>query len=269
MKLGRFEESIAVYDKALEIEPSFVRSYLGIGWNRVLMGRADEGRQSFDALMRVAVNVAQKRQALFWKSLSYAIDERFDEALRVARERAALSEAAGDLAGVAADRVFMGTLLLEAGRPDEAQASYEEALDVIGEADVPDETKAAMRRNHLYYASRVQFARGDSRTARSLALQFKKAADAVGVPFEVRRAGELGGMVRISDRKATNALRNYARASQQDPRVLYLTAQAYRMQGDGVKARAFCEKAARFNALDANFAYIRNDAQRLLAELTR
>ena len=39
MKTGRYEESIAKYEQALEIEPTFIASYIGIGNNQMFMDR--------------------------------------------------------------------------------------------------------------------------------------------------------------------------------------------------------------------------------------
>ena len=43
MKLGRFDESIKSYEKALSVDPNFVASYIGIGNNRVFLGRRGRG----------------------------------------------------------------------------------------------------------------------------------------------------------------------------------------------------------------------------------
>src|SRR6185436_16674608 len=41
MKMGRFDDSIANYRKALSLDPNFVASYIGIGNDQVFMGKGD------------------------------------------------------------------------------------------------------------------------------------------------------------------------------------------------------------------------------------
>jgi hypothetical protein len=53
------------------------------------------------------------------------------------------------------------------------------------------------------------------------------------------------------------------RANQQDPRILYLTAIAWQSAGDARKAAAFAAKAAKFNGLAFNYAYVRNSAAKI------
>ena len=43
MKMGRFDESIAMYQKALSLDPNFVASYVGIGNDHLCAGRPDGG----------------------------------------------------------------------------------------------------------------------------------------------------------------------------------------------------------------------------------
>ncbi len=55
-------------------------------------------------------------------------------------------------------------------------------------------------------------------------------------------------------------------ANQQDPRVLYLLAVALQGKGDGARARAMGAKAADFNGLALNYAYVRTKAKGMLAK---
>jgi hypothetical protein len=54
-----------------------------------------------------------------------------------------------------------------------------------------------------------------------------------------------------------------SRANQQDPRVLYLTAVAWRDAGDSQKSAAFATKAAKFNGIAFNYAYVKAKARAL------
>ena len=49
----------------------------------------------------------------------------------------------------------------------------------------------------------------------------------------------------------------------QDPRILYLTAVALREAGDAKKASAVAAKAAKFNGLSFNYAFVRSKAGKI------
>ena len=63
------------------------------------------------------------------------------------------------------------------------------------------------------------------------------------------------------------ALTEFQSADQQDPRVLYNLALIYQAQGDQERARELGNKAADFNGLHTNYAFVRGKAQEMLAAL--
>ena len=79
-------------------------------------------------------------------------------------------------------------------------------------------------------------------------------------PFEVRQLAELRGSIALADKRGAEAVKELTSANQQDPKVLYLTALAFRESGDARQAAVFAKKAARFNGLSFNYAYVRSKA---------
>jgi tetratricopeptide (TPR) repeat protein len=164
------------------------------------------------------------------------------------------------------DLVFMGDILLESGDPDDALAKYTEAVDVMDKADVPDEVKEATRRNHLREEARVAVKKGDLETAKSQAEAYRVAVEAKQVPFELWQAHELAGMIAIEEKDFASAVGALEMANQQDPRVLYRMAVALQGHGENDKAQAMCKKAAEWNGLGVNYAYVKSKAEQMLAE---
>ena len=64
------------------------------------------------------------------------------------------------------------------------------------------------------------------------------------------------------------ALAEFEQANQQDPIVLCLSAKAWGELGDSEKARKLVERAANFNAISFNYAFVRAKARKMLEELT-
>ena len=66
MKMGRFDESIKTYQKALSLDPNFVASHVGIGNDYLAMGRPADARAAFAKIAAVARNTGERRLARFW-----------------------------------------------------------------------------------------------------------------------------------------------------------------------------------------------------------
>jgi len=266
MKTGRFEESIKNYEKALSVDPNFVASYVGIGNDHIFMGRADDARKTFAKLAAVARNPGEKRLALQWTALSYVHEGAADRALDEVQKMHAIAEADQDLATMAGDLNLMGDILLEAGQPDKAMAKYARQLEVIARADVPAEVKEAVRRNALFNEACVALAKKDLRTAKAKAASYAQQVAAKKIPFEMRQQHELLGRIALEEKGYPAAVAELEQANQQDPRVLYLLGLALEGKGDAARARAVLSRAADFNGLANNYAYVRSKAKDRLAK---
>ena len=263
MKMGRFDESIKSYERALAIDPNFVASYVGIGNNQMFLNRGEQARATFAKLASVARNTGERRQAHFWAAAAYVHEGAPDKAIEEIRKGTALAEADKDFATVSGDLVQIGDILREAGRLDPAAQSYASGVAAIEKAQVPEEVKAATRRNHVFEESRLAVARHDLATAKARAAEYAKQVAVKKVPFEVRQQHELSGLIALEEKQFANAVTELKLANQQDPRIVYLTALAIQGTGDAAQARTLAGKAARFNALGFNYGYVRAKAQRL------
>jgi hypothetical protein len=162
------------------------------------------------------------------------------------------------------DLTQMGDVLREAVRPDAALAKYNEAVRVIEKASVPDGVKAATKRNHVFEEARVAVAKNDLQTARAKAAEYGRLIAGRNAPFEIRQQHELSGLIALAEKRPMDAVQELTRANQQDPRILYLTALALREAGEIQKANAFAAKAAKFNGLAFNYAYVRTKAAKIV-----
>ncbi len=265
MKTGRFEESISNYEKALEQDPHFVASFVGIGLNQVYLGEPEKARETFARLGEAARTTGERRAALFRTAESWVFEGETDRALAAVEAMTALSKEEGDKATMAGDLNLMGNILLEAGRPDEALAHFEKAIAVSDGSETPDSARAAFRRNSLFNTARVALARRDLEGARSQAEEYARQVAVNAVPFEQRQSHHLLGLVALAGKDHEAAVKELLQANQQDPRVQYLLAQAYEGGGDPESARKACRQAAEHNGLNFNYAYVRNDANAMIA----
>lgn len=267
MTVGRFEDSIASYQKALEMDPTFAPSYIGIANNLVFLDRPAEALRTLDRLGAVARSDAERRQRLTWIAAVRLHEDDIEGALAAIGGRFELAEAAGDRAAMGFDLNAMGDVLRHAGRLDEAEARYRESVAMIASSEATDDVKEAATRNLISERARIALERGETTIAAGLTADYASATKAHGINFELQQARELAARVALAAGDPRKALFELAHANQQDPEVLLLNARAFAAAGDPEAARAACRQVVEFNQLNANLAFARPTAHRMLAEL--
>jgi len=267
MKMGRFDESIARYRQALERNPQFVASYVGIALDQTLLGDGDAARATLAELESIARNDGERRAACFQGAVSRLHLGDFEGALQELARQQAIAEASGDLAAVAGDLNLTGNVLLTMGRADDALARFEDGLAKSDASNATPEVKAAARRNHDFDLGRVQLARGDVAQAGETAAHYAAATEASGVAFERWQAHHLSALVALARGDAEGALAELEHANQQDPRVLLARARALRAAGRHDEALAACIQGAEFNGLGFNYALAHPPIRELMVEL--
>ena len=263
MKMGRFDESIQSYEKALSVDPNFVASYIGIGNNRVFMGQGEQARKTYAKLLAVARNDGERLLAHFWTAMSYVHEGATDKAVAELQQNVAIDQAGKDFVAQAGTLAQVGNVLLEAGRVDEALATFRERDATIAKADVAVQVKEGAKRQALFDEARVALARNDLAGAKSKAAEYKTAVAVKSIPFEVRQSRELFGRIALAEKNYTAAAAELREANQQDPRVLYLTAMALSGAGDAKGAREAATRAADWNALSNTYGFVRSKARTL------
>ncbi len=165
MKMGRFDESIARYREALERNPNFVASYVGIALDQTLLGNGDVARATLAELEAKSRNDGERRAACFQAAVTRLHESDADGALADLTRQYAIAEAAGDKAAMAGDLNLMGNVLLSAGRTDEALAKFEQGVETSDASNATDEVKNGAHRNHDFDLGRVELARGEADAA--------------------------------------------------------------------------------------------------------
>jgi tetratricopeptide (TPR) repeat protein len=263
MKTGRFEESIAQYRKALSIDPNFSNSHYGIAADLMFQGKHAEAIAEAQKLADAARNDGDRRFALFIKSVVYADQGKNDQAIGEIEKQYALDSKIGDPVQMAADASAIGLILLNAGKPDQAQKRFQQTLDLQLNSNISPEAKEDAKLAHHYYVGRVALAKNDLATAKSEAEQYLKGADAKQNSTRVQQAHELAGTIALKEKKFDQATSELEKASQQDPYVMYLLALANGgKEGNGKKASELFKQAADSYTLPTlNYALIRAKAK--------
>jgi tetratricopeptide (TPR) repeat protein len=258
MKMGRFDDSIKAYQKALSMDPNFVASYIGIGNDYIYKGDTEKARAAFSKINELARNTGERRLSHFWMAASYVHDGNTNKAIDEIKASSALAEKENDAAGQSVDLNQIGDILREARHFDDALAHYKLSVAVLEKSQVPEEVKAAARRNLIFEEGRVAAMKKDLATAKTKSAEYAKQVTIKKRPIEVRQQHELAGMIALAEKHGDAAVAEFKQANQQDPRILYMTSQALTVAGKSDEAAKFSNKAEKFNGLSFNYAYLRS-----------
>lgn len=260
MQRGRFRDSIAQYEKALNINPSFAPSYIGIGNDHIFLGEFQHASNAFIKLRFIARNEGERRQAIYWLAAVALHQGQTTAALAEIENAMAIAKANEDGVAEAADLATMGDILLDAGQPDAALARYRESLVRVDTAVTPSEIKEFFHRAFISHAAHVAIAKGDLATAAARTQEFRRQADVHAMPSEIRTGHELAGLLALAQGDPTTAVKELQSAGQFEARVRFELYQAQAAAGDMAAAHSTLLRVVNFNAIDMSYAFVRTKA---------
>jgi len=265
MKMGKFDESITYYQKALNADPNFVASRSGVATNYMYKGMPDNAEAELAKLAEMARNDGELRTAMFTRTVLCADRGKMDEALQEVDKQYALAEKINDLAQMSGDLGLKANILLEMGKPDEALAAYERSMQLSDQSDMSQNVKDNARWFHHYNLAAVAIAKNDMKQAMAESEAFSAGAEAGKNQIQVRTAHELKGRIALAGKKYDDAIAELEQSSLQNPYNLYRLGLAYQGKGDKAKAKEYFSKAAQFNSLPGlNYAFIRTKAMKMV-----
>ena len=263
MKIGEYDASIAAYRKALDLNPNFVPSHIGIATNLNYKEEHAAARAQLKELYSLARNDGERRAALLATAVSYVDEGNLEATLEEQQKQLDIATKADDPAAMAGDLVVSGNILFEMSNPNDALAAYKKALDTVQSSELSPEVKANNRRAFLFNSARVALQKGDLATARERSGKLTRQSEEIHNPIQIRLAHELAGQIALAVGQHDLAIAELRQANQLNPYNLYRIALANLVAGGWQQAGEWCARAATFNALNnMNYAFIRRRAQR-------
>jgi tetratricopeptide (TPR) repeat protein len=266
LKMGKFDESIAQYHKALTIDPHFVPSHFGLAADLMYMGKSDEADAELQKMAGQARNDGELRTALFGMAVVASDSGKFDKAVQSMDKEYAVAEKKNDVAAMAADLQAKGNIIAEMGKYDLAGQQFDRSFQMIQSSNQSQEIKDNAKLLHHFNLSALAIGKKDYAAAKSHADEFRTGAEASKNPAQIKLAHELYGRIALSQKDSDKAIAELQQSNQQDPRNLYRLAQAYQAKGDAQNAQKFYAQVVAFNPLPAlNYAFVRTKAQKMVA----
>ena len=264
LKMGKFDDSITQYRKALSIDPHFVPSHFGISADLTYQGKPLEAEAELGKMADQSRNDGELRTALFGLAVVAADSGKLDKALQQIDKEFAVAEKKNDAAAMAADLQAKGNILAEMQKYDEAGKTFDRSLKYVADSGLSQEIKDNAQLLHHFNLSALAIGKKDYAAANTHAEEFRKGAEASKNPAQVKLAHELAGRIALAQKDYDKSISELQQSNLQDPRNLYRLGQAYDGKGDHTKAQEFYGNAAKFNSLPAlNYAFIRTKAEKL------
>ena len=267
MEMGDYEESIANYRKALEINSSFPSAYAGISINESLKGETELAQEAAEQGLAAARNFAERQGAMFRSVTSHLFAGNTEAAMEMSNTMLAEAEVKGNHAAMGGVLEYMGDIMLVAGEPAKAEEYYDSALEQRMQAGFNEANEAQAKRTHLFKTAIAAMIADDAETAATRTAEYIAAAEVHGTGFEKRRIHELSAFLAQYNEDLDAAAEHFDQASQLEPVVLYWSARTQAALGNTDRAIDLATRAANRNTLSANLPFFRSDALALLAEL--
>ena len=263
LTMGKFDESIAQYRKALSVDPHFVASHFGISADLMYMNKPQEATAELQKIIDQARSDGETRLALFGMAVVDSDSGKFDRAAQDIDKEYAVAEKKNDAGAMAADLQAKGNILLAARKFSDAQEAFDRSLQITEESGLSQEIKENAKRLHHFNLAMIAAGNNDYSKAKVEAEEFRKSAEGSKNPAQLRQAHELGGVIALGKKNYDGAIAELEQANPQNPRNLYRLYQAHQAKGNGAKAQDYLSQAANFNPLpQLNYAFIRTTAQK-------
>ena len=258
LKLGRYDESIANYRKALKVDPGFIASHVGIATDYDLLHKPQEALAEADAMIAAAKDDGQKRTGIFTRAVSFAHAGDYASSQKELWRQYEVAQAGNDTLSMIGDKVAMGNVALEQGDPDAAAKLYDEAGWLIDAAvTIPPANRANQNCIQSFLKGRVALARNDVDHAKKWSDTYAAEANASGSAPLRRLVHELAGQVAMAQKQYDKAIDELSQASLQDPYNLYRLSLAYQGAGKSAKAKEYADRAKGENTLNSlNYAFV-------------
>jgi tetratricopeptide (TPR) repeat protein len=264
LKMGKFEESIVQYRKALSLDGNFNPSHFGVSADLTYLGKPAEAQSELETMASHARNDGELRTAYFGMAVLASDSGKFDKAQQVMDKEYGVAQKTNDTASMAADLQAKGNIALAAQQYAAARQYFDRSFDTIQASSLSQEIKDNAARLHHFNLAGIATEKKDFATARNEAEDFRKAAEASNNGVLLKLVHELAGRTALAQKDYDQAIAELQQASDQDPRNLYRLGVAYQAKGDAEKAHDYFTRAAEFNSLPAlPYAFIRRKAQKL------
>ena len=159
LKMGKFDDSIAQYKKALSIDSNFFASHFGIAAALMYLGKPDEAVAELQKMAAQSRSDGELRTAFFGMAVVAADSGKLDQAVQEMDKEYAVAAKKNDVAAMAADLQAKGNILAQMPNYAQAQQQFDRSFQMIEASSLSEKMKDNAKLLHhfnicLLYTSR-------------------------------------------------------------------------------------------------------------------
>jgi len=264
---GKLDEAIAMYQKALQLDPHLYDAELYMGVSLDLQGKYAEARQHLAKAIELA-SEAQTTQSLRVMAVSYAFEHNTAKASEYERRAFDLQSnwsRYDDAAGTANE---LARIYLESGDLDNASRWYQTGQSTaLKKPHITQPEKDVWNFRWEAAMARITARRGQADKAQQHLAAAKAMLDKADNADQFHFYPYLVGYVALYGGDYKTAIAELPKAGLEDPFVLSLLAQAYEKSGDKAHAIEYYQKVLTINLHNPSNAFARPLAKEKLAVL--
>lgn len=262
LRAGRYRESIAEYRAALDLDPEFLASRIGIAHNLTFERRYDEAAEAYEQALAMAREPKDTYWANVWIVVFGIYASRPQVALTAAERGIRLAGEVGAYEAASAVR-DLARVHLWNGDLQKARETAVRAMARMGESGTKymrNEIRNAVDRLLV----EIDLAAGDATSAAARVEDLKAAG---GNPWQVRLTGFAEGLVALGTDRAEEALAAFDTSFETDPRVMYYKGVASEMIGNREAAAKLFDQVVNLNMPSVGHALVYSEARARLSVL--
>ena len=260
LKMGKYDESIEQYKKALEKDPQFTTSLAGIGNNYVFKGDYTTARKYFQDYYDKSPTVNGKLDALYEKATSFIHEGKPEEAVNTFNEFRSLAEKEKLVTSEINSYAYQGFTVSEAGNPKEGKVYFEKAIDLLGKSDLTPAVKENLNVRSMLWRFYYLTVNNDLDKAQAQSEECKTKIESRKNPDEEMFLSSLLGIYELKKGNYDKAISYFSKDNSQNPLTWYYTAQAYNKKGDKEDSQKILDKIAKWNVNSLDLAFVRKNA---------
>ena len=260
LKMGQYDESIEQYKVALEKDPNFTMSLIGIGNNFVFKGNFVEARIYYQKCFDQTKNINQKLSALNWIATSYVHEGKIDDALNVLEQRRELAKDNSLVPAQISSINSEGFVLTEAGMSEKGLDKFQEALVLLESSNLPKDVKsslmvqASLNRTYALIASHKLFEAQDQLNTLSNAINSRENTS------EMQSYQNNLGLMELKKGNYKEALDHFNKSDVSSEFTQYYMGVAYEKLGDKDKANEYYQMVKNSHTNNIGLAVVRSRA---------
>lgn len=260
LTMGMYDKSIEQYNKALEFDPDFSFSLVGLGNNYVFMGDYDTARKYYQQYYDNAPTPVARYNALNLEAVSYIHEGKIEKALMVYHQYCDQAQKENDAYHQIMGLASQGLIYNECGNPQEGMKHYDEAIELLWKSEMNDMVKENLMNTSKLWHLYALGANGEFKKAETDEKVCMQEAKIRNNPQEMAFLNSVCGYLDFKKGKIDEALKHFSKADPEDPMSLYYSALCHQNKGDIPNANRLYQKISTSNVNSLNLALVRNKA---------